>query len=72
MWWGWCWSYVSAQAACRESYRTTPNSPSTQLTRKRVDSFSARGEGTMGNRRKPDWGGTNNGCRGLSGKSGSS
>ena len=44
MWWGWCWSYVSAQAACRERHRTTPNSPSTRLKRKKVDSSSLKGK----------------------------
>ena len=37
-----------------------------------VGSLPGRREGTRGNRCKPDWGGTNDGCPGVSSKPGSS
>ncbi len=40
-------------------------------TRAYGDGFSPAGlEGTRGNRRQPDWGGTNSGCLGVSGRTG--
>ena len=67
-----CWSRVRAQAACRERRGTTPQWPADPTRAHGGGSWPARREGTGGNRRKPDGGGTNDGGRGLSGQSGSS
>ncbi len=67
-----CWSRVSAQSGLPREARDDSQWPVDPTRAYGVGSSPGMWEGTRGDRRKPDWGGTNDGCRGLSRKSGSS
>ena len=71
-WWGWLLVLRECASGLPREARDDSQWPVGPTRAYGVGSSPGRREGTRGNRRKPDWGGTNDSCRGLSCKSGSS